>query len=501
MYYSSNIFLFQFLPIVLIGCYAIQKWVGLRASMFFLVAASLYFYSAWNAKLILLLIGSIIFNLIIVRLMHAKMQKNGSVSRILWLGISFNLILLGVFKYTIFAVENINMLFSANIALPDIILPIGISFFTFQQIAFLVDFSKGQEKLPDMVSYTLFVTFFPQLIAGPIVHHKEVIPQFSNFFRQKSSGQVLNNLFLGSNIFIIGLFKKTVIAAQMGMYSNEAFKFAESLKTMDPIDAWGGLMAFTFEIYFDFSGYSDMAIGLGLMLGIRLPLNFNSPYKATSITDFWKRWHITLSRFLRDYLYIPLGGNRKGAIRTSINLMLTMLIGGLWHGAGWNFVIWGGLHGLYLLINHHWRRLLPQNSSITVAISKLLRFTIISRTLTFLAVVIAWGFFRAETLPGAMNLMSCMFGFSPAVVNDGISFGWGYWIFCSILLAFVWLTPNTQQIVNYNEYGKPQTTANQVALPFAFLRRPSVVTSYFIILTVASVYFASDYNAFIYFQF
>ncbi|MBF0444071.1 MAG: MBOAT family protein [Magnetococcales bacterium] len=501
MYYSSNIFLFQFLPIVLIACYVIQKWVGLRASMFFLVAASLYFYGAWNEKLLSLLIGSIAFNLIVVQLMHAKITHNKPVSGMLWLGISFNLILLGVFKYTIFAFENINMLFGANLQIPDIVLPIGISFFTFQQIAFLVDFAKGKEKMPDIVSYTLFVTFFPQLIAGPIVHHKEIIPQFSRFFMQQNRGQLLNNLFLGSNIFIIGLFKKTVLAAQVGMYSNEAFRFAESLKAMHSIDAWGGLLAFTFEIYFDFSGYSDMAIGLGLMLGIRLPINFNSPYKATSITDFWKRWHITLSRFLRDYLYIPLGGNRKGATRTSINLMLTMLIGGLWHGAGWNFIIWGGLHGLYLLINHHWEKLLPQNSTITTALGSLLRSTLVSRTLTFLAVVIAWGFFRAETLPGAMNLISSMFGINQGVVGGGISFGWGYWLFCSLLVAFVWLTPNTQEIFSYTEYGKPQSMSQEVALPFTYLRQPAMFTAYFLLLTVVSVYFASDYNAFIYFQF
>ncbi|MBF0194725.1 MAG: MBOAT family protein [Magnetococcales bacterium] len=469
--------------------------------MFFLVAASLYFYGAWNEKLISLLIGSIAFNLIIIRLMHKKIKQNSSVSGMLWLGISFNLILLGVFKYTIFALENINLLFGASLQIPDIILPIGISFFTFQQIAFLVDFSTGKEEMPDIISYTLFVTFFPQLIAGPIVHHKEVIPQFSHLFMQRNRDQLLNNLLLGSNIFIIGLFKKTVLAAQVGMYSNEAFRAAESLNAMHSIDAWGGLLAFTFEIYFDFSGYSDMAIGLGLMLGIRLPVNFNSPYKATSIVDFWKRWHITLSRFLRDYLYIPLGGNRKGATRTSINLMLTMLIGGLWHGAGWNFIIWGGLHGCYLLVNHHYTKLLPQNSSFTNYINKLFSSTLFSRTITFLAVVIAWGFFRAQTLPGAVNLMSSMFGVSNSVAVGDISFGLGYWVFICLLMAFVWFTPNTQEIFHYSEYGKPKSDAQQVALPFAFLRRPAVVTVSLIMLTVASVYFASDYNAFIYFQF
>ncbi len=315
-------------------------------------------------------------------------------------------------------------------------------------------------KDTSFVHYCLFVTFFPQLIAGPIVHHAEVIPQFEKGDAFKIH---LENLWVGLTIFVIGLYKKIIFADGIAVYADSVF--AAALQNPTFFEAWGGTLAYTFQIYFDFSGYSDMAIGLARIFGIRLPLNFHSPYKAVNIVEFWRRWHMTLSRFLRDYLYFPLGGNRKGQPRRYANLMIVMLLGGLWHGAGWTFVIWGGLHGLYLAINHAWhvlRRALGHGLSNSTAWGRGL-----SRLLTSLAVVVAWTFFRGESWQGSLailkgmaglngvvlpsRIMAELGGLSTALEGLGVSagklrfldisaFGW-----LAALLAVVWLAPNTQQ--------------------------------------------------------
>jgi len=270
-------------------------------------------------------------------------------------GIVLNLSALGWFKYANFIASTVDRWVEAGFTLAPIVLPLAISFFTFQQIAYLVDAYRTARSEPDWLQYALFVSFFPQLIAGPIVHHREMLPQFDEVGRR---GPALRDLEVGATIFAIGLFKKVVIADGVAPWSTEVFESVALGAWPGLVESWGAALAYTFQLYFDFSGYSDMAVGLGLLFGIRLPLNFASPYRATSIVEFWRRWHITLSRFLRDYLYIPLGGNRRGPARRYLNVMITMVLGGLWHGAGWTFIAWGALHGVYLLINYAWRAVL-----------------------------------------------------------------------------------------------------------------------------------------------
>ena len=283
-------------------------------------------------------------------------------------------------------------------------LPLAISFFTFQQIAYLVDAYQDKTHEYNFSHYCLFVVFFPQLIAGPIVHHKEILPQFlSTSWRPR-----LNDMAIGSTIFILGLAKKVLIADTLAIYANPVFLLADAGADVSFIQAWIGALAYSFQLYFDFSGYTDMAIGLARMFGITLPLNFNSPYKATSIIDFWRRWHMTLSRFLRDYVYIPLGGSRKGTSQRYINLMVTMLIGGLWHGAGWTFVLWGGLHGVYLVVNHGWRNIYAM-LGYPLGRDRMV-WGFLSGLLTFIAVVIAWAVFRADSIEGAGTMLRAMSG-------------------------------------------------------------------------------------------
>ena len=315
----------------------------------------------------------------------------------------------------------------------------AISFFTFQQITYLVDSYKGETKEYSFLNYCLFVTFFPQLIAGPIVHHREVMPQFADKSTYRFNPE---NLVVGLTIFILGLFKKVVFADTIATFATPVFDAAAHGASINFLTAWGGALAYSLQLYFDFSGYTDMAIGTARMFGIKLPLNFNSPYKASSIIDFWRRWHMTLSSFLRDYLYIPLGGNRKGKQRRNLNLMITMLLGGLWHGAGWNFIFWGGLHGIYLIINHQWQTLtkfLGYDSKKSSWWVKALSILV-----TFLAIAVSWVFFRAADMNAAIAILQGMVG-----KNGGIFYYESglvkTYLLSLALLAIAWFTPNTQQ--------------------------------------------------------
>ena len=393
MLFNSYIFIFTFLPLTLIGFALFQKWGKVRAMTAWLVLCSLFFYGWWNPSYLVLLGLSVGVNFFIGKSLLTKPAKP-----ILIGGIAFNLGLLGYFKYAGFFGSIVGL------SMPDIILPLAISFFTFQQITYLVDAAKGKTAAYNFLDYCLFVTFFPQLIAGPIVHHKTMMPQFAN---RKIFGLTAQNLAIGLTFFAIGLFKKTVIADGIAQFSTPVFDAADMGGTVYFAEAWIGALSYTLQLYFDFSGYSDMAIGLARMFGIQLPLNFFSPYKATSIIDFWRRWHITLSHFLRDYLYIPLGGNRRGKIMRYNNLMITMVLGGLWHGAGWNFLIWGGVHGLYLMINHAWRALCRR---LSLNPFQSLFGKMVAIAITFLSVVIAWVFFRATTYDGAISMLSSMAG-------------------------------------------------------------------------------------------
>lgn len=388
MLFNSYIFILDFLPITLILYYLSAKKFGSQCARIVLILASLFFYSWWDVRNLPILLGSILVNYVLAgRILHSEGKKRKA-----WLilGILFDLGLLGYFKYSAFAMETVNGIFHTGFAVPQIVLPLGISFFTFTQVACLVDSYRGEIQSYSRSGYFLFVTIFPHLIAGPILYHKNIIPQFMD---EKNYRINYENLNRGIVWFTLGLAKKVLIADKLSEYVGTAFANASQLSMTD---AWFASFAYTLQLYFDFSGYSEMAIGLGLMLNFKLPLNFNSPYQSTSIIEFWRRWHMTLSAFLKDYLYIPLGGNRTG--HHLRNILITMLLAGLWHGAGWTFIFWGGLHGLYICINHLWRkagRSLPKP---------------IGWFITFMAVNIAWVFFRAEDFQTAFAVLSAMVG-------------------------------------------------------------------------------------------
>ena len=465
MLFNSFEFIFLFLPITLTVFFLISKnrqYIKQQIPLLWLVLASLFFYGWWKPLNLPLIILSIITNYTLGHLLCNILTKKAIKKAVLTLGIVFNLSLIGYFKYAGFIVRTIDRIANTNTSFAAVVIPLAISFFTFQQIAYLVDAYKGQTKEYNILKYMLFVCFFPQLIAGPIVHHKEVLPQFEKASIYKFSQQTLA---IGLTVFVAGLFKKVIFADRIAEYSNLAFAAASQGINLTFSESWVGALGYSLQLYFDFSGYSDMAIGAAYMFGIRLPLNFNSPYKAVSIIDFWRRWHITLSHFLRDYLYIPLGGSRKGQLRRYINLVVTMLLGGLWHGAGWTFVFWGGLHGIYLVINHLYRSVRQSLGHNLKNDGWLLQG--IGWLTTFIAVVISWVFFRANSFETAISILKSMFGFNGVelpiflepyfgflrnlgvgflgfTVNVGIS--QKYATFGIILLAIVaWFTPNTQQ--------------------------------------------------------
>ena len=414
MLFNSYIFIFAFLPISFVVYFVLNKYRLLLGAKVWLIGASWFFYGYWNVIYLPLLIGSIVFNFTL-----SKQLIKTPTKALLLLGIGSNIAFLGYFKYTDFFIENINFtraLFGAGGQPYDLLglaLPLAISFFTLQQIAYLVDNYKGLVKEQSFLDYCVFVSFFPQLIAGPIVHHKEMMPQFASL-----KSKVLNykNIALGLFVFSIGLFKKVVLADTFATWATNGFDKAEVLNF---IEAWLTSLSYTFQLYFDFSGYADMAIGCALFFNIRLPDNFNSPYKALNIQDFWRRWHITLSRFMRDYLYIPLGGNRLGEFTTCLNLFAVFVIGGIWHGAGWTFIVWGALHGAALVIYRLWQKLGIQ------------LYALIAWVITFNFINLAWIFFRAKELEDAFKVIKGMVGMSgvrlPRILESKLGFlsEWG----------------------------------------------------------------------------
>jgi alginate O-acetyltransferase complex protein AlgI len=458
MLFSSYTFLFQFLPATVLA-FAAARRHSPRAGIMVLAAASLVFYAAWRPIYLLLLLASVAVNFSLGLRMEDPLRRRA----IGTFGVALNLAVLCYFKYTNFIFDSVNTLTGAPLPFFNIILPLGISFFTFQQIAYLVDVMRGARIERDIISYTLFVSFFPHLIAGPLVHHAEMIPQFKRGRTGRSSVLAARGL----AIFAAGLFKKVVIADSLAQFVSPVFAHLDAGGSVTTPWAWLATSAYTLQIYFDFSGYSDMAIGLALLFGIRLPVNFRSPYRAISIIEFWRRWHVTLSRFLRDYLYIPLGGNRLGEQRRYINLMVTMLLGGLWHGAGWNFLVWGGLHGIYLSINHLW---LGWRGGKAFASAAGLAVKALSWAITFFAVVIAWVFFRARTMAGAWQMLGGLFGFeagSSAYASPGILRLMDLPVLvgaerllliggCAVALALAiaLCLPNVPQVFGYREYRR-----------------------------------------------
>jgi D-alanyl-lipoteichoic acid acyltransferase DltB (MBOAT superfamily) len=400
MLFNSYFFILVYFPVTLGIYFALNRRKLTVASRVWLAAASVFFYAWWNIVYLPLILGSIAFNYA-VGVSISRCAKRAAASRkgLLIFGVAVNLSLLAYFKYYNFFVSNLNHLASTRLSILNIILPLGISFFTFTQIAFLVDTYKSTAKEYSFLNYVLFVTFFPHLIAGPIIHHKEMMPQFDSL-----RNKLLNrrNIFAGLFLFSAGLFKKLVLADTFALWAGYGFN---QVRDLTMIEAWLVTLSYAFQLYFDFSGYTDMALGSSLFFNIKLPCNFNSPYKSVNIQDFWRRWHMTLSRFFMNYLYIPLGGNRSGLSRTCFNLLATFIIGGIWHGAGWLFILWGALHGIANVVYRYWSRL---NIRMHALVAWFITFNFVSFT---------WIFFRSKNLAVASNIISSMFNPSKAGIG------------------------------------------------------------------------------------
>lgn len=433
MLFNSLEFLFVFLPITLLAFFLLARVEG-RYAIAALTVASLAFYSYWDIRFLPVLSLSILFNFSMALWMASATSKRRV---ILAAAITGNLGALYFYKYLDFSILSLNAALNLDVPLPSLALPLGISFFTFTQIAYLVDVYQRKAETSRLIDYVLFVTYFPHLIAGPILHHAQMMPQFKDTRVLKPDATA----FAGGLLFLtIGLVKKIFVADGLAGFASPVFA-VDASTGMGAAEAWAGALAYTLQLYFDFSGYCDMALGISLMFNIRLPLNFASPYKATSIIDFWRRWHMTLSQFLRDYLYIPLGGNRFGKTRRYINLFITMLLGGLWHGANWTFVAWGCLHGLYLILNHGFIALRQRFSLPALPVLPAL-------VLTFLAVTLAWVPFRAGNLSQAVDLWQAMLNINinGSATLSGIKLSQAStWIAVGLIVVFC--LPNSQTLV------------------------------------------------------
>jgi D-alanyl-lipoteichoic acid acyltransferase DltB (MBOAT superfamily) len=454
MLFNSHEFIFLFLPVTLVVYYWLVRRRFTVAARSWLLFASLFFYSWWNIRYLPLILGSILFNYSIGGLLaEYDDTRLRSVSRkgIFVVGLTANLLLLGWFKYMDFFISTANGLLGTELPLLKIVLPLGISFFTITQIAFLVDAYEGLVEERNLLSYALFVSFFPHLLAGPILHHKEMMPQFDRL-----RNKVVNwkNLYHGLALFFIGLFKKVVLADAFSVWATAGFDGTAPL-TLFP--AWFASLSYTLQLYFDFSGYSDMAVGIGWLFNIQLPVNFNSPYKATGLIDFWKRWHITLTNFITTYLYTPIlrSFGRITFACSLVAVFLSMLISGFWHGAGWTFIIWGGMHGSGLVINHVWRK------------KKLHLPRIVAWLITFQFVNLSFVFFRAKTPAAALRVVEGMAGCNGVMLNNslkkialfrgsGVEFGrWlapinggdDTWVMIAIALVIVTACRNSSELV------------------------------------------------------
>ena len=466
MLFTSYEFLFFFFPLTCAVFFALCAGRAARAATAWLALMSVVFYGYWSPRYVVLLLASVTVNFYAGQWLLKCRAGPSRVSarHVLIAALGLNLAALAYFKYANFFVDTLRAASGIDFAISAVMLPIGISFFTFTQIAFLVDTYQGKVSEARFLPYLLFVTYFPHLIAGPVLHHAEMMPQFG---RKETYRFRLDSVLSGLTLLLIGLVKKIVLADGIQPFVAPAFD-APASHLLSGVEAWGAVLAYSLQLYFDFSAYSDMANGLSRIFNVELPLNFDSPYKSRNIVEFWRRWHMTLSRFLRDYLYVTLGGNRFGLPRRYLNLMLTMLLGGLWHGAGWTFVIWGALHGIYLVVNHAWqaalgaipRRVQSAPSRLTTAAGVLL---------TFLAVTVAWTFFRATSLESALRMLSAMAGHNGWVMPiewhaplqgalgaapSGLRFddltafaGVRQLAWIAALLAIAWFCPNSQQIM------------------------------------------------------
>jgi len=473
MLFNSVPFIFLFLPVTLFGFWGFARFFPHKVAAGWLALCSLFFYGWWDSRFLSLLLASITFNYG-MGLCIARARQTGHSGVVLCLAVVSNLCLLGLFKYSDFFLSVLNPLAGTDFPLPHFILPLGISFFTFTQVAFLVDVHRGIAKEYSPIHYLLFVTYFPHLIAGPILHHKEMMPQFGA--KETYSPQAYS-VALGLFLFALGLFKKVVLADTIAPYATTVFAEADGGDPVNFLQAWQGALAYTLQLYFDFSGYVDMAIGASKMFGIDLPINFNSPYKAINITDFWRRWHMTLGRFFRDYVYIPLGGNRKGLHRAQLNIVCVMLLSGLWHGAGWTFIIWGALHASMSVINNYWRFFREHYLGHDLTQSSL-PGRLASTGLTFVCVVFCWVFFRAETVDGALVMVKAMV--SPDLVSLPSGFAERQTVFGMIagLLAIIWLLPNSFQMSTGGRWYSWRPTALWLLAGILFMFAGSCVMLY-----------------------
>ncbi len=491
MLFNSYAFIVVFLPASVAGYHFLRKWGLDRGAIGFLVVASLFFYGWWNPVYLFLLLVLIVGNFFAVRMLLAIPAERKVLRRTLTtLAIGGNLAVLGYFKYANFVIGNLETLLGQDLTLRSIVLPLGISFFTFQKIALLVDTYQGKVTRLRLLDYMLFVSFFPQLIAGPIVHHSEVIPQFNQ------RGGVTATLFAPAlTMFIIGLGKKVLLADHLSAYATPGFDAVAAGTAPSVLAGWTAALAYTLQLYFDFSGYSDMAIGAALMFGIRLPINFASPYKADSIIAFWRQWHITLSNFLRVYLYIPLGGNRHGRSRQFAALLVTMVLGGFWHGAAWTFVVWGTLQGIFLVINHVWRGFRRRAGFQTNALGRLG-----GHLLTFLAVVVGWVFFRADSLPAAFAMLKGMAGTNGFTAPTDTVDCWSALLLIVSGLAIVLVGPNTQELAGYVPFSSRDILGDGSGRVPVFRSSAGLAMAYGGLFAVALLSL-SKISEFLYFQF
>lgn len=486
MLFNSYIFILLFLPLTLVGYFGLNHFQKYRIANIWLILMSLWFYGYFNPKYLILIGGSILVNYSISKAINNS--NNASAQRgLLTAGIIINLASIFYFKYFDFFIQNVNILFQQSFELQNIVLPLGISFFTFQQISYLVDSFRGETKGYGFIEYALFVSFFPQLVAGPIVLHNEMIPQFRDPARRRANAE---NFGKGIYIFAIGLFKKVLIADTFGKAVAWGFS---SVSELTSLEAFLISLSYTFQLYFDFSGYCDMAIGIGNMFNVQLPINFNSPYKAVSIIDFWDRWHMSLTRFLRQYVYFPLGGSRKGKLRTYVNIMIVFLISGLWHGANWTFVLWGGIHGIANCLNRLGRKLWNKLGIIT------------QWFLTFMFVNFTWIVFRAESIEQAGEVIKKILFFdSLSIRNEFVK--------CFELPEFIYLREHVglMKVYCYKTWGVPMwiflisaffivlNLKNSSEIEFRPTLRKAFTT---IVLLVWSVMSLSGVSTFLYFNF
>lgn len=470
MLFNSFEFIFVFLPIVLLAYFGLNRLNLHQWAKGVLVLASLYFYAFFNTSYLPIIISSILVNYGVA----VGMRKwDGVTKKVLFgIGLLFNLGMLGYFKYTDFMIENVNALFNTNYTLKNILLPLGISFFTFQQLAFVVDTYKNKGTLPKFLDYCNFVTFFPQLIAGPIVLPEEMLPQFEDKANRNPRAK---NLFDGIFIFSVGLAKKVIIADSIAVFANAGYNLDLPHYTM--AEAWLISLSYTFQLYFDFSGYCDMAIGIGKMFNINLPLNFNAPYRATNFQDFWRRWHITLNRFLTQYVYIPLGGSRRKEVRVYFNIGIVFLISGIWHGAGWTFVVWGICHGIGVMIHRIWKQ---KGYSMP---------SWLGMFITFFFINILWVLFRADNMHEAWVIISSMFDNHQFYLSQA---------YTSHLPSILPNSVNMMILFFAMLAGVIGPTAYQLCNDYGWYRAKQAVT---VICFVGGVLFISRVVTFLYFNF